>query len=187
MGFSGTGTIAKQVGYYWFNHQTKLVCDPFEIKSSYELWRTLIITKVNKLYLYFQLVRFHLLPLLSGFAATLVSMTIIAHVPCEFQSPNPSKFYPLTAIKQYQIFLRLGLVVRITRTPSLQSFLEDATPLSGQHQYFLSVVVSQNAEADPTHQSKYQEDLTLFSCRQWVKCGGVRGLKLTGDSQNITI
>ena len=35
--------------------------------------------------------------------------------------------------------------------------------------------------SDPNHQSKSQEDLTLFNCRQWVKLGGVRGLKLTGD------
>ena len=57
MGFCGIGTIAKQVGYYWFNHQTKLGCDPVEIKSCSKLQRTLIITKVNKLYLYFQLVQ----------------------------------------------------------------------------------------------------------------------------------
>ena len=34
---------------------------------------------------------------------------------------------------------------------------------------------------DPNHQSKSQEDLILFNCRQWVKLGGVRRLKLTGD------
>ena len=34
---------------------------------------------------------------------------------------------------------------------------------------------------DPNHQSKSQEDLILFNCRQWVKLGGVRGLILTGD------
>ena len=55
-GLSGTGTIAKQVGYYCFKHQTKLSYNPVEIKSCSKLQRTLIIVKVNKLYLYFQLV-----------------------------------------------------------------------------------------------------------------------------------
>ena len=36
--------------------QTKLGCDPVEIKSYSKLQRKLIIIKVNKLYLYFQLV-----------------------------------------------------------------------------------------------------------------------------------
>ena len=37
---------------------------------------------------------------------------------------------------------------------------------------------------DPNHQYKFQEDLTLFSCRCWLKLGGVRGLKLKGDAIN---
>ena len=57
MGFSGIGTIAKQVGYNLFNHQVKLGCDLVEIKSCSKLQQTLTITNVNKLYLYFQRVQ----------------------------------------------------------------------------------------------------------------------------------
>ena len=53
---SGTGTIAKQVGYYCFKHQIKVRSIPDDIKFCSKLQRTLIIVKVNKLYLYFQLV-----------------------------------------------------------------------------------------------------------------------------------
>ena len=37
---------------------------------------------------------------------------------------------------------------------------------------------------DPDQQSKFQEDLTLFSCRCRLKLGGVRGLKLKRDGIN---
>ena len=34
---------------------------------------------------------------------------------------------------------------------------------------------------NPNHQYKFQKNLTLFSCHRWLKVGGVRILKLTGD------
>ena len=44
-----------QVGYYWFNHQTKLGCNSVEMKSCSKLQRTLIIIMVNRLYLYLEM------------------------------------------------------------------------------------------------------------------------------------
>ena len=51
-------------------------------------------------------------------------MAIIAHIPCEFQAPNPSKFQLETATKQQQIFWKLGLAVTITRCPKPSEFQE---------------------------------------------------------------
>ena len=52
-------------------------------------------------------------------------MSIIAHVPYEFHAPNPSKFQPWTATNKCQIFLKRGLMVRITRTSDPSEFHED--------------------------------------------------------------
>ena len=52
-------------------------------------------------------------------------MTIIGNVPCKLQDPNPSNFQPAMATKQCQIFLKLVLMVRITRPPDPSEFQED--------------------------------------------------------------
>ena len=46
---------------------------------------------------------------------------------------------------------------------------------------FFLILGGVGGPGDPNHQSKFQKDLTVFSCRQQLKLGGVRGLKLTGD------
>ena len=44
-----------------------------------------------------------------------------------------------------------------------------------------SIFLKLGGPGDPDHQSKFQEDLTLFTCCRRLKLGGVRVLKLTED------
>ena len=82
-------------------------------------------------------------------------MTIISHVPCEFPAPNPSKFQPVTATKQCKNFLKLGLVVRITRTPDPSEF--HSVTATKQCQIFLKLgfVVRITRTPDPSEFQEY--------------------------------